>query len=138
MLPVSTNGSAPLAGGKERFKDNLSFFVPPLDAEKLAAYGEWYGLNDIFALFNTGIQTDRDELVIDYQKQELIKRMKLAFNGNYDAEFKKTYNVKNSSSYQRMEERLRDQEFNQEKVTTIHYKPLDFRNVYYLPGFTMH
>jgi N-6 DNA Methylase/Type ISP C-terminal specificity domain len=105
--------------GKERFKDNLSFFVPPLDAEKLAAYGEWYGLNDIFALFNTGIQTDRDELVIDYQKQELIKRMKLAFSGNYDAEFKKTYNVKNSSSYQRLEERLRDQEFNQEKVTGL-------------------
>lgn len=57
--------------GAERFKDDLSFFAPPKDMKKLKAYGEFWGVQEIFRRYNSGIQTKRDALTIHFSPSEL-------------------------------------------------------------------
>jgi predicted helicase len=83
------------------FDQNLSLFVSSNDnvVSRLATYGGYWGISDIFNNFGSGFKTDRDPLTIDFDRKVLSKRMVKAFAGNYDSVFRETYNVKDSSSY---------------------------------------
>jgi predicted helicase len=118
-----------------RFSEGLNFFVPMRQVSKIKAYGDFWGINEIFEIFRSGIKNDRDELVIDFDKAELSHRMKIAFSGKYDSDFKQKYDIKNSGSY-KVEDRLKEQEFDENNIIDIHYRPFDFRQIYYKVGFT--
>ncbi|MBU0626404.1 N-6 DNA methylase, partial [Patescibacteria group bacterium] len=118
-----------------RFAEGMNFFVPMRHVDKIRIYGNFWGMTDIFNCSGSGVKNDRDELVKDFDKTDLSERMKKAFSGDYDKSFKRKCNIKNSSSY-KLEDKLREQEFDETSIIDIHYRPFDFRQIYYKVGFT--
>jgi len=121
--------------GKNRFTDNLSFFYPMREAKAMLEYGKFIGLTDIFVERCSGVKTDRDPLVIDLKEIELAKKMKIAFSGNFDSQFKNQYNITNSSSYN-FADKLKQQDFDENAINKVLYRPFDQRYIYYKQGFT--
>ncbi|MEI6847072.1 MAG: type ISP restriction/modification enzyme [Chlorobiaceae bacterium] len=121
----------------KRFTEPLSFFVPSGDdfAERLEAYGDFWGVTDIYIEYGGGIQTDRDKLLINHNAEKLAEHVRKAFDGHYDAEFKNKYNIENSSSYPLLE-RLKNNKFDNACIQPILYRPFDTRKIYYSVGFT--
>ena len=121
--------------GKNRFKDDLSFFAPMNEAKAMIEYGEFWGLTEIFKQVSGGVKTDRDELVINFEKQRLEEKMKIAFSGNYDQTFLDEYNITNSSSYN-FADKLKQGSFDENAIRKTDYRPFDSRFIYYKQGFT--
>jgi predicted helicase len=117
------------------YDDGLNFFIPNRSADLIKTYGDFWGVKDIFDTVGSGITTDRDSLVIDFDKKNLIDKMKIAVSGNYDTDFKKMYDIKNSSSY-KFEDRLKLENFDEKNILDINYRPFDIRKIYYRIGFT--
>lgn len=89
----------------------------------------------IFLNFGSGISTDRDELTIDIQKENLIEKCQKAFSGKFDENFEIQYKIHNSSSYA-FADKLKALEFDENALYPINYHPFDKRFVYYKLGFT--
>ena len=89
----------------------------------------------IFLNFGSGISTDRDELTIDIQKENLIEKCQKAFSGKFDENFETQYKIHNSSSYA-FADKLKALEFDENALYPINYHPFDKRFVYYKLGFT--
>ena len=114
-------------------KPNYWFIKKDLTLED--EYKKGWLLSDIFKIWGSGIQTDRDSLFIDSSRHDLEKRMKILFAGNWDAEFIENYNVRNSSSYNILD-RLRNKFYESKNIKKIYYRPFDLRWIYYKPGVT--
>jgi len=113
----------------------FKFFVPMEDVKIVKEYGNAWGMKEIFKVLGSGVKTDRDEIVIDFNENSLSKRLIKAFSGDYDENFKKRYKIHNSSSYD-FADKLIKQDFETEKIRPVHYRPFDFRKIYYKVGFT--
>ncbi len=90
---------------------------------------------EIFGVVGSGLNTDRDDLCIDFEKTNLSERMERVFSGKLDAQFVETYNFHPSSSYDPVALAKR-QAFDKNALRTCVYRPFDFRNIYYKVGFT--
>lgn len=93
------------------------------------------GGKSIFEICGSGIKTDRDDLVFDINKEMLQNKMKKAFSGNYDNNFKEMYSIKNSSSYA-FEDKLNQMTYDEVCIHQSNYRPFDKRFIYYKVGFT--
>jgi predicted helicase len=118
-----------------RFAEGMNFFVPMKQVSAIKVYGNFWGITDIFKVHGSGVKNDRGKLVIDFDKTDLSERMKKAFSSKYDQNFIRKYDIKNSSSY-KIEDKLREQEFDEKSIIDINYRPFDFRQIYYKVGFT--
>jgi len=54
--------------GKNRFKDDLSFFIQMKEINKIQEYGNFWGMRDIFSLSTSGITSGNDKELISFQK----------------------------------------------------------------------
>ncbi|MCK4664853.1 MAG: DUF559 domain-containing protein [Bacteroidales bacterium] len=111
------------------YKEPYFFFVPK-DFEEEKNYKKGIKLEYILPSYGTGVQTDRDNLFIDNNKEELERRIITLLSENKDKSFMQKYNVKNSSGYKLME-RINSSKFNSIKTEKYNYKPFDFKNIYY-------
>jgi hypothetical protein len=110
------------------------YFVPE-DLVHKDEYSKFWSLKDIFSVSGSGIKTDRDSLFIDFDKEALDNRMQTLFSGNYDQHFIEEYRVKDSSSYPLLK-RLKVATFDPNSIFAYHYRPFDYRWVYYKLGIT--
>ncbi|MCK4695944.1 MAG: hypothetical protein KAT74_09285, partial [Candidatus Cloacimonetes bacterium] len=112
---------------KNRFKDNLSFFTPINDVTLIKDYGNFWGVTEIFKNYKSGIQTGNDNLFVkfDFQKVSAIYNdiSKLEVD-----DFKKKYEFYPSKGWG-FESKYKNLEYL--KLTDVHYRPLDFRNIIY-------
>lgn len=97
-------------------------------------FSEFIGLNEIFKEFNSGITTEKDELIIQLNENNLnsaledIKKLEVE-------EICKKYNLKISQNkINCLNQAKREVENNEGYKTIIHYRPFDFRNIYYTPS----
>ncbi len=74
-------------------------------------------------------------MCIDFEKEKLEARMRLAFSGTFDNDFKTTYRIENSSSYD-IEKKLKNVNFSVNNLQKCIYRPFDIRHIYYQVGFT--
>jgi predicted helicase len=107
------------------------YFFINKDYSEVEEYNDGIKLDTIFRVKNSGIQSDRDPLFIDFNEGVLAERMKQLFN-DPTKDFKETYRVKNSSSY-KIEEVIKNKTFESERLSKILYRPFDFRYIYYDP-----
>ena len=98
-------------------------------------YNKGWSLTKIFNVYGSGISTDRDKLFIDFNKEELENRIKILLSGDFDKDFIRKYNIKNSSSYPLLN-RIEKNEFDSNNIKLIQYRPFDFRWLYYQIGLT--
>lgn len=119
---------------KIEYEEPYYFFVPK-DSSGQKSYETGFLLADLFLVQNNGLQTDRDGLFIDFDRDDLSERMERLFSQNYDHAFAETYRVKNSSSY-RLEDILLKNMYEPLNIKHVLYRPFDFREIYYAQGVT--
>ena len=112
-----------------------NFWFVEKDESGLKQYSKFTSVTEIFDIYGSGLQTDRDKFIIDYDSKKLEKRLRKGFRGNYDDEFKKEFQIQNTSSY-KFETKLKEQSFEKQYIKTIIYRPFDKRYIYYKVGFT--
>ena len=112
-----------------------NYWFTAKDFSEGSTYKNFWKLTDIFENIKSCVKTDRDELVINYNKIDLQKNMQTAFSGIYSKEFKEKYSITNSSSYN-FADKLKEQKFDENAIIDYIYRPFDVRNIYYKIGFT--
>ncbi|MDH4202652.1 MAG: N-6 DNA methylase [Phycisphaerae bacterium] len=112
------------------------FFYTPKQFKNIDEYCKGGSINSIFGLNQSGIQTDRDELFIDFDQNTLKKRIKVFFSDEGLKEpFKGKYNVNNSSSYDLLGRREKNS-YDEKCIDDCLYRPFDKRSIYYSPTLT--
>jgi predicted helicase len=111
------------------------FFVPRKDAPAEEELSNGWSIRDVFSVWGSGFNTDRDALCLDFEKKILAERMRKFFSGNYDEKFRDEFDVHASSSYD-PEKRAKEVMFDEKHVHPVVYRPFDVRFVYYHQGFT--
>ncbi len=106
------------------------YFFVPKDFRAQAEYEEGFKVSELFPVSNSGVQTDRDNLFIDFDKDTLARRMKILLSNDYDEEFKIKYRVQDSSSY-KLTEKVKGKIFDEKHLEPIQYRPFEYEIIYY-------
>lgn len=109
--------------------DPYYFFVPK-DFSAKSEYEKGFKVNNLYKINNSGIQTDRDTLFIDFDTEELAKRITNLLSNSYDTQFKERFNIKDSSSYKLLQ-KIKGKTFLRKHLLEYHYRPFDTLKIYY-------
>jgi predicted helicase len=113
--------------------DGPGFLFVPFNRSGEEKYEEGMPINSLFTVQNNGIKTDRDELFMDHDRQALVDRVQHLLSGTYGAQFAVKYNVQDSGSY-KISEAIKGRSFSEDYIHENHYRPLDWRWIYYDPA----
>jgi len=117
----------------KRFAEPLSFFVPSSDGfvERLEAYGDFWGITDIFGEGGSGIKTERDSITIHQTKEELDAVLK-DFLSLSEKELMQKYETDNSRDWTVAKAKA-DLEVHQHHdcYADLLYRPFDIRKTFY-------
>jgi len=108
------------------------YFFAPKNIEFKEEYEKGFKINELFPIYNSGIQTDRDTLFVDNHRKKLENRIKILLSGNYDIVFKQKFRIHNSSSYKLLEV-IKSKHFDVSLVEQVEYRPFDRKWIYYSP-----
>jgi len=112
-----------------KVKEPNHFFVPrDTKGEKL--YDKFISLKDIFSKYNAGIATGKDEVLVDFNKESLIRKLSIT-----DKDLFKTvmenYGV-SGDLIEKWYQELKNKDI-KEQIKTYNYRPFDNRFVIYNP-----
>lgn len=121
------------------------FFVPRVETHR-AEYEGGISLTELMTTHSTGVVTARDEIVIDFDKDALLKRIgafratELTDKQLRDEFFSSRSSTKYSAGDTRgwklpeARARLRQDRRWRDRCVPYAYRPFDFRSIYYSPG----
>jgi len=107
-----------------------NYFFVKKDFDNILTYNTGIHLGEFFKVNSSGVQTKRDSLFIDFDKNVLADRISRLISKSFNELESKDLNIKNSSSYQLLERRDRAK-FNMEFIRNYNYKIFDERFIYY-------
>jgi len=116
----------------ENIAPNYFFVNKDFDAQK--EYDKGFKLNNIFTLNNVGIVTSRDGFVISEDKEILINRIKSFFILEREIILSK-YDIRENNVWRINEIKQKAKAFDLAKITTVSYRPFDFKYIYYDNNF---
>lgn len=109
------------------------YFFTPKAFENIDEYCEGWGVKSFFGEQNTGIQTKRDELFIDFEKERLARRFQDISVHSTDALYlKQTYDLEDSSGWSIS--KLKGLQYKQDSIVPVLYRPFDVRWLYFDPA----
>ncbi len=106
------------------------YFFVPKDFSVQIEYEKGFKIDELMREYISGVQTGRDNLYVDYSKEDLSNRISKLFSPNKDAAFIETYKVKDSSGYNLIS-RISNTQYRLDKIIDFCYRPLDNRKIYY-------
>lgn len=109
------------------------YFLSPRDFENRHVYEDSFELKDIFQINNSGIKTDRDNLFYDDNRKLLSTRFFTLLSNDFDMDFAKSYNIKDSGSY-KITKVIKDKSFYEENINLCTYRPFEDKFIYYSRG----
>ena len=92
-------------------------------------YDKGWSLNEIFKVYSSGIQTGKDDLVIDFEKEKLAHRIKEVLTDKNEPKIREKYKLKDTSGWQL--KRFKKSKYSDKKIAQVTYRPFDFRYIYY-------
>lgn len=92
-------------------------------------YERFWKLTDIFNLYNSGIQTGKDELVVDFDSNALFQRIREVKDSDNENEIRQKYQLNDTSGWSL--ERFKKLELNRSNIINCNYRPFDVRSIYY-------
>ena len=111
------------------------YFFKPYDIEKIQHYLDWPSINNIFPVNSVGIVTSRDSFVIDFDKQELERRIEQFQNTDSlsDQILIETYGIREKKDWQLKKVRnlISVEKTWRESIHQILYRPFDSRFIFY-------
>ncbi|REC55077.1 DNA methyltransferase [Chryseobacterium piscium] len=113
-----------------------NFYMVQKDNSVEKEYNNGISLKDVFTKYSIGVQTHRDELVIDFNEKELFHRFNNAFNNRNDiSTIIKKFNVKEGKSWNLLKAIDKEGNFKGSEIKKITYRALDSRYIYYNDNF---
>ncbi|WP_319501911.1 type ISP restriction/modification enzyme [uncultured Draconibacterium sp.] len=106
-----------------------NFFVPK-DFEQEENYNQGFKLNDLLPNNNTGIQTKRDALVYNFNKENLLKILEDFKNLNYN-EIRTKYSLPNDGRDWTISYAKKDLVKEDGSIVSVLYHPFDYRITYF-------
>ncbi len=110
-----------------------NWYFQPKNFDNQISYEQGFSLSEFIQNLKSGIQTKRDALFIDFDRQTLSERMQTLHSGEAGIDFCIKYKVENSSSYN-LVRRLGESAFDTSKILACQYRPFDNRSIYYDPN----
>jgi len=109
------------------------FFFIPINLDAESEYTSGSNVASAFTEQNTGIQTKRDELFIEFDKETLARRFDdIAAHSNDTSYLKEKYGLKDSSGWK--VSKLAGLDYQQDAILQVFYRPFDIRWIYYDPA----
>jgi type I restriction-modification system DNA methylase subunit len=113
------------------------YFFVPKDFALQAEYEKFWKITEIFKEWASGVKTNRDHFLVDFDKQVLSRRILDMVSKNLDDElFKLTYGLKDGTywSTQREREKVRNNPNYKTQFLPYLYRPFDVRWIFYQPN----
>jgi len=96
-------------------------------------YMKGFSLTQLFKLYNTGIETGRDDFFIDWDRTSLNEKVNSVFVNKNDSQTLQKYNISNTTSF-RFKDNFMNSSFDENQACKILYRPFDIRYTYYDPN----
>ena len=106
----------------------------PQNTDLFSEYEQYFKITDIMPVNVLGFQTHRDDFSIDFDREELHKRIAEMLDQNIsDEKYYQKYNIKDSRDWKLREARqnLQNDSAWEDKLITCLYRPFDWRYCYY-------
>jgi len=107
----------------------------PQDKSNEKEYFTYKKITEIFNINSTGVKTHRDNFIIAFNMEELIKRLQLLkLKQGDDDILRRQLNLSDNRDWSFKEARkkfIEDKNW-KEKIITIQYRPFDFRKIFYV------
>jgi predicted helicase len=110
--------------------DKQNYFFVKKDFKDVKDYELGFKITELMPVFNSGIETGRDDFFIDFEKKTLIDKLIDVFNNKEDENKIKEYSIKDTTSF-RLKSNLKKSNFDENLVHNIIYRPFDYRYNYY-------
>lgn len=107
-----------------------NYFFVPKNFENSTAYEKGFKMDELFPVYNTGIETGRDTFFIDFDKKSLIQKVNNAVIQPISEEVINRYQIKNTNSF-KLRDNIGKATFNESCIKKILYRPFDIRFNYY-------
>ena len=111
-----------------------NYYFIPIDTSMEEEWNSFISFKDIFLSYGTGIMTNRDGFVVDYDVDQLLARMKDFADKNIsDEEITQRYGLKENYVWKIPKARLkfRSSAASTDKVINYNYRPFDNRKLYF-------
>lgn len=109
------------------------FYFSKKDYALKSKWDSWLGLDEIFNKYVSGVETKRDDLVVDFDKQILKNRVVSFSNAIGDEDFvRKSFKLSEKSdlNIKKAQAKLKDIDING-KIINFSYRPFDKRLLFY-------
>ena len=106
-----------------------SFFFVPKDFGVQEEYEKGFGVAELMK-YISGVQSGRDDLFVDIDKEILSDRVHTLLSGNLTPQFIQKYKVVDSSSYPLLK-RMENSKFLPQNIVPYYYRIFDIRHIYY-------
>jgi predicted helicase len=108
------------------------YFFTPKRTQDLIRYGNFWGVDEIFKEWSSGVKTHRDHFVVGFKKEEITQRLGI-FTGNLPDELVKgSLKLRNTRDWNLSEARAKTKnEKLEDKIYPYAYRPFDNRKVCY-------
>lgn len=117
----------------KRFKEDFNFFTPFDYCSKIKAYGNYWGIHEIFKEYGTGVKTERDSIAIHFDIKDLINTIRDFIKLDVN-DIRSKYQVKDSRDWKvksAKEELKKLGDSYSSYIRDIYYRPFDKRKTLY-------
>jgi len=111
----------------KKYKNGFCFFSPKM-AGYIIKYGNFFGVDEIFNKYNAGIATGKDDVLVDFNKQNLITRLSIKDKKLFEITMQ-NYGVK-KDLIEKWYEELKSIDIDNE-IQDYNYRVFDKRKVIY-------
>lgn len=112
-----------------------NFYFKEKNSEIENIYMNFFNLKELFIKSTIGVQSHRDELVVDFNENILKSRFKTIFNSSDLLPLINKHNIKQSNSWNLQNSINKTKSFKEEEVKKLCYRPFDERYIYYNDNF---
>ena len=109
------------------------YFFESSDIERLIEYEDWSRLDEVMPFGGTGVKTNRDKFVIDFDDEPILRRMDLFRDPQIpDSQVQEQLKLRENYTWKIGKQRqLFRHDNNHDRLRDIDYRPFDRRRIYY-------
>jgi predicted helicase len=112
-----------------------NYYFKENDSETELAYNQFISLKELFLKSTIGVQTHRDELVVDFSSIELINRLNRIYNSNDLKSIINKYNITESNHWDLKSAIDKEKSLKTTEIKKLCYRAFDDRYIYYNDNF---
>ncbi|MCQ2311947.1 MAG: N-6 DNA methylase [Paludibacteraceae bacterium] len=110
-------------------KEPSLFFVPK-DFGAQEEYEKGIKVDELFPIFNTGIESGKDALFVGENEKNILQNIQFVYDG--DPTTLQQFEIKDTDSY-RLASKFKESKYTEKAIHNIQYRIFDFKKIYYEP-----